>query len=124
MATKPSTASEAAVAACRWVRRYREEARMTPRRIYDETAYSDFFREVSEEALERVLREDRALVDAWEMFSGDKRWSPAWYFTLDGERPYVGYYPPDPHKREKHFDDPVKACAYFVKMEMEDFRAP
>jgi hypothetical protein len=123
MPATPSNVSEAAVAACCWVRRYQEESARNPLQLYRETGYSTFFRELSVEKFEAVLREDRALVAEWEMFSGDKRWSPAWYLKLDGGRPFVGHFPPNPKKIERHFDDPVKACAYFVKMEMEDFRA-
>ena len=96
---------------------------MTPIELYEEVGYSEFSRDVSESLLEAVLRNDPSLVDDWKSFSEDKRWSPAWYFTTEEEISVVGHYPPDPNINKMTFRDPFQACAYFIKMEMEAFRA-
>ena len=123
MNTRPSDVISASLATCHWVRRYREERLRTPIELYEDTGYSELYRDFSESQLERVLRDDPSLVEDWKSFSEDKRWSPAWYFTTEEGISVVGHYPPDPNMSKKTFRDPFQACAYFIKMEMEAFRA-
>ena len=70
-----------------------------------------------------ALNKDPAIVDAWQLWSEDKRWSPAWYFsTVSAGSWVVGFYHEDADKQiETEFDDPFRACATFILRELEDY---
>ena len=112
------------LAVCNWVKDYNKSNAATPRELYLKTKYGEYHDMITEGDIEKILQDNIGLIDLWETFSMDKRWSPSWYFTrLESGKSEVGYYH-HYEKLKKHmlFDDEVKACAFFIKMEMEDFR--
>jgi hypothetical protein len=74
--------------------------------------------------LENELRHRPEVVDGWLRWSEDKRWSPAWYFSIaDDDSCVVGYYSTDETRQTKTiFDNPFNACAAFIIHELEDYR--
>jgi hypothetical protein len=74
-------------------------------------------------ALESELRKLPEMVDGWLRWAEDKRWSPAWFFTADGDQFVVGYLSTDTLKcKSKVFEDRYQACAAFIIHELEDYR--
>lgn len=112
------------LAVCNWVKAYNSSKEETPRELYLKTKYNDCHDLITEFVIENYLRENPELIDLWETFSMDKRWSPSWYFSRSNSRKnIVGYFHHDDNmKKQMEFDDVFKACAFFIKMEMEELR--
>jgi|SRR5262245_6145042 len=87
-----SSTSEAAVAVAAIVRHRSEPDFVLMLRQADQHFDND---DVFELALAQGLREDSALVDLWETWSADQRWTPSAYFEgtevgwFDGARRFV-----------------------------------
>jgi predicted HTH domain antitoxin len=111
-------------AICNWVKAYNASTKETPRELYFKTKYSDYHELITEVEIEKYLQENLSLIDLWEIFSMDKRWSPSWYFTRsDSGKNVVGYFHHDDKmKKQMSFNHASKACAFFIKMEMEELR--
>jgi hypothetical protein len=81
---------------------------------------------VLEQELEEVFRAYPDLINDWARLSEDKRTSDGWYLVRpfdshDGADWIVGY---DPKRwKQRKFPDGFKACAFFVKQEIEVYRA-
>lgn len=72
--------------------------------------------------LEDALRSYPDLIDEWARLSEDKRTGSGWYIRRPGSQDaewIVGYYP---RGREHRFSDRFKACAFFIKQEVEGYR--
>lgn len=112
------------LAVCNWVKAYNASQEETPLELYLETEYNDYHDLITEFEIENYLRKNAELIDLWETFSMDKRWSPSWHFTrTDSGKNIVGYFHHDDNmKKQMEFDDVSKACAFFIKMEMEELR--
>ena len=63
------------------------------------------------------LRGYSDLIAAWSMYSEDKRTSSGWYFDHDART--VGYFNGSSRERVETFDDVSKACASFIKHELD-----
>lgn len=71
--------------------------------------------EISDEDLERYLRDHPELVNAWIIESKNTRENPAWYIfpPKDGADWVVSHYPDN----SRHtFPDKFKACAFYVRV--------
>jgi hypothetical protein len=70
-----------------------------------------------------VIKENYEYIDSWLLWSMDKRWSPAWYFSEDNNEYIVGYYNSQHiDKNTIKFNDKTQACAYFIIKEIEDYK--
>jgi len=91
--------------------------------LLKETDYFKFYNEISEDSIVEEFNKHPGCINDWLSFSEDKRSSSGWYLIKDNSGNYiVGYYPPidDYHKTE--YKDRVKACAAFIKREIEEIR--
>lgn len=70
-----------------------------------------------------VLKDDPAIIDGWELWSGDKRWSPGWYFEKSSPTDcVVGYYHSETDKQIKTtLRNEFRACALFILRELDDY---
>jgi hypothetical protein len=74
------------------------------------------------DAVEAHLRKHPALIDAWTLYSLDKRYSPAWYLIeIHDSLLELGYYPDGPRLC---FTDRFKACAEFIVRDLAASSAP
>lgn len=74
--------------------------------------------------LERELRQRPELVDSWQRWDEDKRWSPSWYFSVENGRCLVGYFSTDEAAcKSTTFENRYQACAAFIICELEDYRS-
>jgi hypothetical protein len=79
---------------------------------------------MQEDYLENALRSHPELIQEWAKLSEDKMVSSGWYIL----RPTgsenadwgIGYYPKG---QERRFSDCFKACAFFIKQEVESYRS-
>lgn len=115
---------ECIYAICHFVIRYKEDKKYTPYEIYEETCYKKYYCDITQEQIIDVIRRHTNLIEAWLLFSQDKRWTPSWFFEkrLDGFW-RVGYMVENgKYTYEMMFNDSVNACAQMIRMEMEEFR--
>jgi len=78
---------------------------------------------VMEQDLEEVFRAEPELIDAWVRLSENKRTRYPW-LLVRGSSPDSGCIVMYPNgRRHRRFPDACKACAFFVKQEIEGYRA-
>jgi len=56
------------------------------------------------------------LVEIWEQWSQDKRYSSGWFFMRDKDHYVVGFYP---NGEKLFFRDPIWACGEFIAREIQ-----
>ena len=71
---------------------------------------------LSTESVSAVLKSKPALVSDWLQWSEDKRSSPSYYFSSEGNSYVVGHYPGNDRVE---FADPIAACADFIVKEVK-----
>lgn len=77
---------------------------------------------VSVEVIREALVSEPKCVEEWLVYSEDKRCKSGWYFIRTGKNRYeVGYYPPGDELCVT-YEDPLDACAAFIKREIEDIK--
>jgi hypothetical protein len=80
---------------------------------------------ITEELLERTLLAQPELIEEWVLLSLDKRTSEGWYLLRPGTQSAgpnweVGYHP---RPGRQSFPNAARACAFFVKREVEQIRS-
>lgn len=96
--------------------------------VYDLAARSGYFEQherVRESVIKQRLVASPHLVEDWLVYSEDKRVSRGWYFRVVKGRQYeVGFYGGaiGEHTRKMYADE-FKACAKFIRQEMEEIRS-
>ena len=71
--------------------------------------------ELDEAEIERIFRSNLELVESWVGWSEDIRGGGCWFIFPNEKhagRWVVGH--TDDENRSRHFDDPAKACTYFL----------
>ena len=93
---------------------------MSPYALMVASGYREHRQAIDIEQIRKHVSEHRDLIGDWIGYSENKRCS-GWYFNADRvEGPYrVGCLPRVSSKPERAFDDPVEACAHFVKSELD-----
>lgn len=103
-----------------------EYSRLRSISFYDllkKTGYFDVPDEIGESALVEGFRMRPDSVRDWIQYSEDKRTNSGWYIGEAGGEYIVGYLGDEAGKKSKKlFKDRIGACAYFVKMEIEEVR--
>ena len=91
--------------------------------LFEASGYMDHRGEISVEDLYVRLVRNPDLVDAWQGWVDDNRGYPAWYFaTIETDRYEVGFVPfRGPVSDRQVFDDRARACAVYLRSEMELF---
>jgi hypothetical protein len=85
--------------------------------LLEESGYIESRNDITEDNIIGYLKEDKDIVDAWIRHSEDQRCTPSWYFN--GQT--VGYLNSSGQsEKENYYDDPLKGCASYIKLMMED----
>jgi len=94
---------------------------VSPAQLVDRSGYRRHRDEVTVARLADCLTEHPDWANAWLDYSEDKRSSPGWYIQgRDPDESRVGYYEGESSRAPMRFDDKVRACAEFVRLEVDD----
>jgi hypothetical protein len=94
---------------------------MSPVELVERSGYRGLRSEVTVERLADCLAQHPDWVSAWLDYSEDKRSSPGWYIEdRDATETRVGYYEGPSSRPPTPFDDKLRACAEFVRLEVDD----
>ena len=124
MKKKPPSLAACLQSIALFARLIRTDKVRSPRQIFDNSAYVKHFQEITQEKIALLVRNDPKLIDEWLQFSEDKRWTPAWAFGKQTRvRWEVAYIVPSGKATYRvAFQDAVTACAFMIRMEMEELR--
>ena len=89
--------------------------------LFSETGYLEEMDTVTKEKLVTYLTENPSLISYWEMYSSDKRYSPAWYFQRIENNWIVGYSSTSSQEHQLVFQSEFEACAEFILQELRHF---
>ena len=94
--------------------------------VFLETDYINKAESITKERLVNYLTENPELIQDWENYSSDKRYSPAWYFIKDQSKWIVGFSGMPGQGKKQTFDSAPEACAEFILHEIKHLeeRAP
>jgi hypothetical protein len=86
--------------------------------LVERSGYLTHRQEITSDLIEEHVRAHPHLIDEWNLYSGNKRGGSPWYlYRPDTDAPFVVG---NIKTREQTlYDDSAKACAHFVKMEVE-----
>jgi len=88
--------------------------------LLQESGYFEIHSDIDERKIYETIKEHPKYVKVWLQWSDDKRSSPSPYFRqTDDGRGLVGYYP---GSYFRVWPDIYKACAVFIKLDMEQVR--
>jgi hypothetical protein len=110
-----------------FARNVRLGGKRTMRQLYDETGYEACHNEITQQDIEAAVSRDLTLIDEWMSFSEGKRWIPTWLLNKNqkSENRWVVLYEgkgDNSHNYQIQFSTPITACAFMIRMEMEQFR--
>ncbi len=84
-----------------------------------QSGYSKAAKQVSEQELYKALEGSPSFVNDWLQYSEDKRTNCGWYFKKGDEDKYLVGYVDDISVTETEHNDKIKACAKFIKQELD-----
>lgn len=89
-----------------------------------DTDYYDIYNKVTENVIELELANQTQYIAPWLAWSENKRSSNGWYFSEKDSNKFVVGYIGANEKDEMNieFDNPIKACAHYIKKEIESIR--
>lgn len=111
-------------AICHFPVNFRTLKQYTSAQIYNNTGYERYHSMITQDQIIDVLKTNIDLMEMWFLFSQDKRWTPAWFLKKESSGFWrVGYLTQN-HEviYEINFNDSMSACAFLIRMEMEEFR--
>ncbi len=114
-----------AEAVCRMARDFYRLGNVSMIGLLESSGYLSCPGVVAEELLERAFAGQPELIDAWVVESQNKRTSEGWYIRGIEESPggaiwEVGYHP---HGARRTFSNRARACAFYVKADVEHLRS-
>lgn len=91
--------------------------------LLKESGYFAIYGDTKEDDIEKVLNKYPENIKNWLVLSENKRTASGWYFKQDENGKYiVGYFPPEKKKYLVEYGNAIKACASFIKKEIEEIR--
>jgi hypothetical protein len=92
--------------------------------IQEEAARAHAEEAFCHDELAEVLRACPQIIDGWLLWSCDKRWTPAWYFSDEPRNTFlVGYCAANLERQtETRYQDGYIACAAYIVRELEDYK--
>ncbi|MDR2834791.1 MAG: hypothetical protein LBV69_01130 [Bacteroidales bacterium] len=84
------------------------------------TGYFSVHNQISENDFYFELLKKSECIESWENWSNDKHCDSGWYFKEHNQKYLVGYYDMDKIIEQTEYNDKTKACAIFIKKEIED----
>jgi hypothetical protein len=85
------------------------------------SGYVQMYLLVTTIVLENAIRREPRVMDSWQEYSENKRTTHGWFWKK-GNQNEVGYYSAHGILNVESYDDIYKACAAFIKHELEDIR--
>lgn len=96
---------------------------MSMRTLLEQTGYIDNYKNFGVKEILEGLNENATLADSWLTYSSEKRSNAGWYIQDNENGKYlVGYYPEDVDLPLRKYTEVNRACAVFIKQEIEDIR--
>lgn len=102
----------------RLAREFSQKRTVSINELLQKTGYSKIASHISEKDLYKQLAVHPEFVGDWLEYSQDKRCDDGWYFKLSDKKYLVGYVGKN-RNAETEYDDKIKACADFVKQELD-----
>jgi len=88
-----------------------------------DTGYFEMHDQITEANLFEALIQYPECINQWLSWSEDKRSNSGWYFKQSENGKYVvGYFPTKDGLKINEYSEIAKACAAFIKHEIEDIR--
>ncbi|MBF0386172.1 MAG: hypothetical protein HQL27_09950 [Candidatus Omnitrophica bacterium] len=109
-------------AICCFAKQVNLEQNKSLRELFRETRYKEYGVKITIENIENTLKKNPDYIDDWLLYSQNKRCTPAWYFVKQPTNVFViGYLDSDGKKvSEKIMNNSITACAYMIRMEMDE----
>ncbi len=104
-------------------RKFHELKNISTFDLLKDSGYFQNFKNISKKSIYDVLKINSDCLNEWILYSEDKRTTSGYYFLKGWLFYIVGYY--DPTKKnnyKKLFINKIKACADFIKEEIEETR--
>lgn len=91
--------------------------------LLKETGYFDLYNQIREEDILEEIDKKSDCINQWLEWSENKRSNSGCYIKKDFNKNYiVGYYDINNTLIKFHYSDVAKACAAFIKFEIEEIR--
>lgn len=103
-------------------RQFKEVGNKSIFALLKESGYFEHFEKVNENNIAAILEESPEIINDWLLWSSDKRVSYGWYFIEKNHNQYIVGYSPKNKFEELQFSDKIRACASFIKREIEAVR--
>jgi hypothetical protein len=89
-----------------------------------QSGYCERHSDILEEDIERAISANPQHIIGWIEYSENKRTESGWYIKQEGQAGFVvGNCTPGRNEDQRsHYSDKAKACAAFIKMEIESIR--
>jgi hypothetical protein len=91
--------------------------------LLQESGYTELHNQIHEQEIIEILKMRPHLIGEWLQWSADNRSNFTWYFTRgDDNKCFVGHIPEGEEFEEINTSDEFKACAAFIKRNIESTR--
>jgi hypothetical protein len=91
--------------------------------LLKESGYVESFDNINEDNIAELLGKYPEKIIYWLIWSDDKRSRSGWYFIQENENLFrIGYLPKDKKVDELKYSNKIRACAAYIKLELEDIR--
>lgn len=101
---------------------YRIRRNISPVNLIKESGYPEFHLKINEEEIAAVLNQYPDMIKEWLLWSENKRSNPTWHFEKFEDGTYEVAYSTEGLHPEINTTDEFKACAAFIKREMERYK--
>ena len=102
---------------------YRTLGNVSPINLIKKSGYVELYQQINEEEIETVLKLNPHLINEWLLWSENKRSNPTWHFDKFEDGSYSVAYSTEGIESEINTFDKFKACAAFIKREMENYKS-
>lgn len=94
----------------------------SPIALVRESGYVELYNKINEAEIEEILKLHPQVIDEWLLWSENKRSNPTWHFDKFEDGTYAVAYSTEGKEAEINTKDEFKACAAFIKREIESTR--
>ncbi len=96
---------------------------LSPYELVRKSGYFKLHDKIQEAEIIELLKQYPKVIEDWLQWSDDKRCSSAWYFNKgDDNKYFVAHHPEGDKDQEIWTEDGFKACAGYIKREIESIR--
>lgn len=101
------------------VRDFSEIRTISIHELLRQTGYPKVADQITEQDVYKELLAHQRFVNNWLEYSEDKRTDGGWYFIQAGNGKYLVGCVGNASTKETEYDDKIKACAKFIKQELD-----